>query len=65
MEIPIKDRACIQVSETGNNFQGGLSLFMKFHTNHSGYTWLNHKEVLGLGFADLHTGTAKVRGYLI
>ena len=59
------DGASIQVSETGNNVEGNLTLHMKFHTSHDTYTWLNHREVLGLGYADLESGTAKVNAYLI
>jgi len=63
--IQTDDGASIQVSETGNNVEGNLSLHMKFHTSHNTYTWLNHREVLGLGYADLESGTAKVNAYLI
>lgn len=63
--IQTGDGANIQVSETGNNVQGSLSLHMKFHTSHSSYSWLNHREVLGLGYADLQSGSARVNAYLI
>jgi hypothetical protein len=59
------DGATIQVTETGINNYGDLRLNMEFHTNDERYTWLNHKQVLGLGFADLNTGAAGVKGYLI
>ncbi len=63
--IQTDNGAGIQVSETGNNVQGDLSLQMKFHTSHSAYSWLNYREVLGLRYADLHSGTVKVNAYLI
>lgn len=63
--IQTDDGASIQVSESGNNVQGSLTLQMKFHTSHSAYSWLNHREVLGLGYTDLQSETAQINAYLI
>ena len=63
--IKTDDGANIQLIETGINNQGDLRLNMEFHTNEEKYKWLNHKQVLGLGYADFNTGEASVKGYLI
>lgn len=63
--ITTDDGAHIKVVETGTNDQGDLKLYMSFYTNDERYTWLNHKQVLGLGHVDFATGMVKVQGYLI
>jgi len=63
--IVTNDGVNIKVEETGNNKNGELKLFMKFHTSNEKYAWLNHHDVVGNGFVDLKSGEAKVNGYLI
>jgi len=63
--VKTDDGANIQLVETGINNQGNLRLTMAFHTNEEKYKWLNHKQVIGLGYADFNTGEASVKGYLI
>jgi len=63
--ITTEDGAIIKVEETGNNHQGALKLFMKFHSNHESYVWLNQVSVLGLGTVSFSTGEVNIEGYLI
>ncbi|MBU3822068.1 DUF3237 domain-containing protein [Flavobacteriaceae bacterium XHP0103] len=63
--ITTSDGANIKVEEIGNNKNGELKLFMKFHSSDKKYAWLNNQDVIGNGFVDLKSGEAKVNGYLI
>lgn len=61
--ITTSDGALISVTESGINDNGDLRLNMDFHTNHSSYTWLNHKHVWGVGTVNFATGEVKIKGY--
>ena len=63
--ITTDDGASIKVVETGTNALGDLKLFMSFYTSDERYTWLNSKQVLGIGDADFSTGLVSVKGFLI
>lgn len=63
--IRTEDGANIQLRETGINSQGALHLQMDFHTNDRRYSWLNSRQVLGVGTVDFTTAEANVQGFLI
>lgn len=63
--IRTEDGANIQLRETGVNNQGTLRLQMEFHTGDRRYSWLNSRQVLGIGTVDLSAAEANVQGYLI
>lgn len=59
------DGVNIKIKETGINKNGELLLDMSFHTNNEKYKWLNHEQIIGLGFADFNNGTATIKAYTI